>query len=70
MRIRLMKQKIICLSDVARVFQDQLNAKIPELEAENARLLAMQNAPADPSGGELGQVNARIDELKSDLKYS
>ena len=70
MRIRLMKQKIICLSDVARVFQDQLNAKIPEPEAENARLLAMQTAPADPSGGEVGQLNARIDELKGDLKWT
>ena len=69
-RIRLMKQKIICLSDVARVFQDQLNAKIPEPEAENARLLAMQTAPADPSGGEVGQLNARIDELKGDLKWT
>jgi hypothetical protein len=69
-RIRLMKQKIICLSDVARVFQDQLNAKIPEPEAKNARLLAMQTAPTDPSGGEVGQLNARIDELKGDLKWT
>ena len=48
----------------------QLNAKIAELEAENATLREQQGAPADPFGGEVGQVNARIDELKSDLKYS
>ena len=30
----------------------QLNARIAELEAENARLLAQQGAPADQSGGE------------------
>ena len=49
---------------------EPLNAKIAELNAENARLLAIQNAPSAPSGGEVGQLNARIDELKRDLKYS
>ena len=41
----------------------ELNAKIAELEAENARLLAMQTAPADPSGGEVAQLNALTAQL-------
>jgi hypothetical protein len=41
----------------------QLNAKISGLETENARLLAMQTAPADPSGDE-----KMIARLKAALK--
>ncbi len=46
----------------------QLNDRITELEAENARLLEQQGAPADPSGGEVAQLNARIAELEYNLK--
>ena len=42
----------------------ELNARIAELEAENARLLAQQGAPADQSGGEVDQLNDRITELE------
>ena len=45
----------------------ELNAKIAELEAENARLLAMQNAPSAPSGGEVAELNARIVESQSQV---
>jgi hypothetical protein len=44
----------------------ELNAKIAELEAENARLLAMQTAPADPSGGEVAKLNTEIAGLKTE----
>jgi hypothetical protein len=42
----------------------QLKARIADLEAENARLLAQQGAPADQSGGEVAQLNAKIAELE------
>jgi uncharacterized small protein (DUF1192 family) len=44
----------------------QLNARIAELEAENARLLEQQRASADQSGGEVAQLNARIAELEAE----
>ena len=42
----------------------QLKARIADLEAENATLLAQQGAPADQSGGEVDQLNDRITELE------
>ena len=48
----------------------QLNARIAELEAENARLLAQQGAPADQSGGEVARLNARMAELETQLSAS
>ena len=43
----------------------QSNARIAELEAENARLLEQQRASADQSGGEVAQLNNRIAELEA-----
>jgi hypothetical protein len=45
----------------------QSNARIAELEAENARLLEQQRASADQSGGEVAQLNARIVESESQV---
>ena len=45
----------------------QSNARIAELEAENARLLEQQRASADQSGGEVAQLNARIVESQSQV---
>ena len=65
-----LQSQVATLTTTNAQLQEPLNAKIAELNAENARLLAIQNAPSAPSGGEVGQLNARIDELKRDLKYS
>ena len=65
-----LQSQVATLTTTNAQLQEPLNAKIAELNAENARLLAIQNAPSAPSGGEVGELNARIDELKGDLKYS
>jgi Tfp pilus assembly major pilin PilA len=64
-----LQSQVATLTTTNAQLQEPLNAKIAELNAENARLLAMQNAPSAPSGGEVAQLNARIDELKGDLKF-
>ena len=43
---------------------EPLNARIAELEAENATLRGQQGAPADPSGGEVAELNAKISQLE------
>jgi hypothetical protein len=48
----------------------ELNAKIAELEAENARLLAMQTAPADPSGDEVAQLRSALDAERQSAKIA
>jgi hypothetical protein len=68
--IAALQSQVATLTTTNAQLQEPLNAKIAELNAENARLLAIQNAPSAPSGGEVGELNARIDELKGDLKYS
>jgi outer membrane murein-binding lipoprotein Lpp len=45
----------------------KLHALTVELEAENARLLEQQGAPADPSGGEVARLNAKMAELEFKL---
>ena len=43
---------------------EPLNARIAELEAENATLREQQGAPADPSGREVAELNAKISQLE------
>jgi hypothetical protein len=45
----------------------KLHALTVELEAENARLLEQQGAPADPSGGEVAPLNANVAELETQV---
>lgn len=51
----LMKQKKNCFSDVARTLQDQSGDSLQSV------------APAEPSGGEVAQLNARIAESESQV---
>ena len=44
----------------------QLNERVTELEAENARLLEQKGATANLPGGEVAQLNARITELEAE----
>jgi predicted nuclease with TOPRIM domain len=44
---------------------DQLNARIAELEAENARLLEQQGAITKIHIGEVAELNARIAEVEA-----
>ena len=48
----------------------KLHALTVELEAENARLLEQQGAPADPSGGEVARLNAKVAELETQLSVA
>ena len=45
----------------------KLHALTVELEAENARLLEQQGAPADPSGDEVARLNAKVAELETQV---
>jgi myosin heavy subunit len=55
---------------VANAAQEPLNAKMAELNAENARLLAMQTAPADPSGDEVAQLRSALDAERQSAKIA
>jgi outer membrane murein-binding lipoprotein Lpp len=48
----------------------KLHALTVELEAENARLLEQQGAPADPSGGEVARLNAKVAELETQVSVA
>ena len=65
-----LQSQVATLTTTNAQLQEPLNAKIAELEAENARLLTMQTAPADPSGDEVAQLRSALDAERQSAKIA
>ena len=65
-----LQSQVATLTTTNAQLQEPLNAKIAELETENARLLAMQTAPVDPSGDEVAQLRSALDAERQSAKIA